>query len=235
MTHRPRFNDDQFNQRVEDLLQNLESNYKAFIPTMVFDGPSLYFHLEALKTSDWERKLEMIYAVLVSWGMHRMGPKGAKMVGYKTFTDSLKDHHDKINEASKWSISDVLNDLHKWDIIINLFETINVMETNTRIVGNSKVLAHLLPNLISPIDRTYTFVFLRGNTNFQAAHESWWFENITKKIFYPVAQDDKYKKFYGNLKNKSLWDNSPLKTIDNLIIGSILNKRNGIVPLIEES
>jgi hypothetical protein len=62
------------------------------IPGTVFSGPSLYFHEEAIKEARMflskqhvdlsQRHLELIYAVLPSWGMHRMG--GGKKKGQKT-------------------------------------------------------------------------------------------------------------------------------------------------------
>lgn len=46
-----------------------------------FLGPSLYFSQEALKAcqTDFlgERHIEMVYATLASWGMHRTGTGGA--------------------------------------------------------------------------------------------------------------------------------------------------------------
>ena len=46
-------------------------------PNESFEGPSLYFSMEALKScrKDFfgERHIEMVYATLVAWGMHRTG------------------------------------------------------------------------------------------------------------------------------------------------------------------
>ena len=48
--------------------------------TNLFVGPSLYFHQKALECYEKEflsdRHLEYVYATLVAWGMHRMGPGG---------------------------------------------------------------------------------------------------------------------------------------------------------------
>jgi hypothetical protein len=41
---------------------------------------SLMTTLEAARAQDFERFAEYLYAVLASWGMHRMGPGGSRMV-----------------------------------------------------------------------------------------------------------------------------------------------------------
>jgi len=39
---------------------------------------------------------------------------------------------------------------------------IKPMNTSVGLVGNSKVLAHIFPELLSPIDREYTMQFVNG-------------------------------------------------------------------------
>jgi hypothetical protein len=47
-----------------------------------FGGPSVYFHVQAIKQQEMgfmsDRHIEMIYATLASWGMHRMGDTRTK-------------------------------------------------------------------------------------------------------------------------------------------------------------
>ena len=57
-----------------------EGSYKGF---KSFGGPSVYFHQQCLRAAENEflssRHIEMLYATLVAWGMHRMGdPKVTK-------------------------------------------------------------------------------------------------------------------------------------------------------------
>ena len=61
-----------------------------------FGGPSVYFHIQAIKEQEInflsDRHIEMIYATLASWGMHRMGDPEetkAKMVEFDIFKQSL--------------------------------------------------------------------------------------------------------------------------------------------------
>lgn len=56
-----------------DLALNCETYHNDYYEGKKFSGPSLHFHRRALSTTPGEIKTEMVYAVLVSWGMHRMG------------------------------------------------------------------------------------------------------------------------------------------------------------------
>lgn len=56
----------------------------------------------------------------------------------------------EIDETEK---EEIKKDLR--DVFLNL----KVMESNARLVGNSKALHHLLPELVPPVDRQYTVKF----------------------------------------------------------------------------
>jgi hypothetical protein len=73
-----------FQDKVADILANAERYHLAYYQADTFRGPSLYFHHRALQTrnsEDFLAHLEYVYATLASWGMHRMGRGGSKMVG----------------------------------------------------------------------------------------------------------------------------------------------------------
>ena len=63
-----------------------------------FGGSSIYFHQECIKAgmNDYlsDRHIEMLYATLTAWGMHRMGDvkkTKAKLVEYSSFKKSILD------------------------------------------------------------------------------------------------------------------------------------------------
>jgi hypothetical protein len=75
---------------VADILANAQSYHDIYYKAQTFHGPSLYFHRRALESWDYpdlSRHLEYIYATLASWGMHRMGRGGAKMLDFETFRE----------------------------------------------------------------------------------------------------------------------------------------------------
>ena len=201
-----------WNERKDDLIEHMEEYHESFKNGNVFRGPSYHFHRRALD-SKGDEKIEMVYAVLVSWGMHRMGSGGAKMKDYDEFQKSLKPLISQIERikkivsekgATKQTFYDISNDLK------TIYDKVDVMESGVKIVGNSKVLAHYLPEILSPIDRQYTLNFLTGNVNRT---------NFNEKLKFR-------KKANQWLKDpKNIWDTSLPKIVDNLIIGKITQEK----------
>lgn len=68
----------------EDLIQNLRDYYERSLDILhEFGGPSVYFHTQCIREKKQsflsDRHIELIYATLTAWGMHRMGdPKKTK-------------------------------------------------------------------------------------------------------------------------------------------------------------
>jgi hypothetical protein len=99
------------------------------------------------------------------------------------------------------------------------------MASGTTIVGNSKVMHHMLPNVIPPIDREYTLWFLRGNTTIKNDLENEWLlmKEIISEFFIPIASDrafhSKARRWMARSEDYS-WDTSVFKVVDNLVIGS---------------
>jgi hypothetical protein len=141
-----------------------------------FGGPSVYFHTQAIEEQHRDfmsaRHIEMIYATLASWGMHRMGdPEDtkAKMVEYVDFERSLSSQRDflsryrdlRMDGCKEGEYRNCINEL------MGAYETLKVSISNATIVAHSKVLAHILPDLVPPIDRQYTVrFFTQDNKDF---------------------------------------------------------------------
>jgi hypothetical protein len=108
------------------------------------------------------------------------------------------------------------------------------MHSATSIVGNSKVTAHLLPNLVPRVDREYTlkFLFRRGQIANGIDLEWEKLRQILTGFFYPVAQSPVFQAKHNEWLSRTEpfeWDTSPLKTVDNLVIGlSKLERANEV-------
>ena len=215
-----------FSSQIRDILLNASKYHDAYYKSETFSGPSLYFHRQSIafiQSPDWEHYLEYIFATLSAWGMHRMGKGGSKMNDFDTFNKSVTSLKNEILEARDFSYTDL--NVNKWEIIEQIFCNIDVMASETSLVGNSKVMAHLLPNLIPPIDRRYTLKYLYNNTNIKNDLTKEWhrMECILTEFFYPLACDVNLKKkmaTWNSNQNEYPWDTSHLKIIDNLLIGS---------------
>ena len=207
------------------LLNALDEAHEAYHRSEPFGWPSLYFHLktlEAARAQNFERFAEYAYAMLAAWGMHRMGAGGSKMRKFEDFQASLLDIWPlalrlQVRTPSKLDAGD-------WSALKTIFCGIRCMATGTSLVGNSKVMAHLLPNLIPPVDRQYTLKFLFGHGRITNAVELEWttLRQVLIDFFYPVVCSPSFqakaKEWLADSK-WACWDTSELKIVDNLVVG----------------
>lgn len=216
-----------FETQQNDLLNALEQAHDAYHRSEPFGWPSVHFHLKALQAArvqDFERFAEYAYAMLVAWGMHRMGPKdkGAKMCRFEDFQASLCDIWPLALRLQSKRPTNLQKE--HWDAMKKIFCGIRCMASGTSLVGNSKVMAHLLPNLIPPVDRQYTLKFLFRHGSIKNAIELEWttLQQILTEFFYPIVSSqrfqDKAKEWLADSR-WALWDTSELKIVDNLVVG----------------
>jgi hypothetical protein len=108
--------------------------------------------------------LEYVYAVLPAWGMHRMGSQRAKVGDYAAIVAALRDRMAELEQLWPLDITNLDPDEARdaaaliWAVISNA----KVSTSQTQLVAGSKFLHHLLPDLVPPIDRQYTFSFFVG-------------------------------------------------------------------------
>ncbi|HEY3876692.1 MAG TPA: hypothetical protein VGM92_14540 [Candidatus Kapabacteria bacterium] len=214
-----------FEEKKARLLEKLDKAHKGYYEAATFGGPSLYFHsraLEAARSQDRDRFTEMSYAMLASWGMHHMGPKGSKMRDFKEFRSSIEKVWSQAMSLQEKTPSNL--GTKDWNKLKEIFYGIDCMKSGTKLVGNSKIMAHLIPKLIPPVDRHYTLRFLFGNTQITNGDNEWkMLEQMLKDFFYPFVEDPsfaaKVEKWSKQKKLDYKWDTSQLKIVDNLIIG----------------
>lgn len=90
----------------DELIRRLSYYYDLSLKVLKeFGGPSVYFHVQAIKEQGTnflsDRHIEMIYATLASWGMHRMGDPEetkAKMVEFDDFKHSISSQRDELKQ-----------------------------------------------------------------------------------------------------------------------------------------
>ena len=218
----------------KDNLNNISSNLKYFLDKTVnvgieFGGPSIYFHKKALLEQKnnflGNNHLNMIYAVMPSWGMHRMGTKGAKMVEYNIFKEEILKNKDEINELKNKNIKNVNID----NIAKLITEKIHVSKSNSFLVSSSKVLHHILPNIISPIDRNYSIRFMRknkddwGSSSMNINNEEAYALIFIKEMFEFINNNEKLmSKYIIEINENNIYDTnfntSLTKIFDNLIM-----------------
>lgn len=192
-----------------------------------FPNSSDYFHKKVIgiiRASDPHKDLfkdklflEFVYATLSSWGLDRMDGS-ARLVEFEVFRKSVLNNSPALETLLNYRMHD-LNEIGKTkvkDALSVLFDNLNVMVRKARLVGVSKALHHLLPDLVPPIDRKYTLDFFYGNTAYGEKDQKEKFLAIFDKF---CLISDKLGLNNEDLKER--WDTSVPKLIDNAIIGFV--------------
>ena len=219
--------------RINNLVDNFNNYLNIFSERNQLCGPSIYFHnrimgilrettLSSLQNQLWFS--EYIYAVLVSWGMHRMD-RGAQLKDFPVFHSVITNFIQNLIPISHLSITELTE--NNITSIINLFEENSVMHSIPKLAGNSKALHHILPNIIPPIDGNYTIKFFnlrnrrrgQGN-NAKMIDESNNFEFIIKKYQHIINTINWNEIHYNGEMNATR-----IKLVDNAIIGYRLEQK----------
>ena len=160
-----------------ELVRDISCYYAKSISVLrEFGGPSVYFHIQAInqQRNDFmsERHIEMIYATLASWGMHRMGDPDetkTKMTEFSAFKQSLITQRVALTSFRSVKMEDCsVNEYSTYiDGLKPIYMSFAVSISESTLVAHSKTLAHLLPDFVPPIDRQYTVrFFTQDNKNF---------------------------------------------------------------------
>jgi hypothetical protein len=222
-------------ERVEELIVGFAEYVTKFEANEAFPGPSLYFHLRAIERRrqhqtvrsllDDTQFLEYAYAVLPAWGMHRMGAQAAKVGDFNQITTALREETASLEQLWPQRIT-ILSQQEADKVAATAWEVIahiKVSTSQTQIVAGSKMLHHLLPDLIPPIDRQYTFRFFTGQmmvASDRAAFLSWFpqLANIGSRCQQPI-QDA--------IRRGGFMATGEAKIIDNAVMGYMQQRRLG--------
>jgi hypothetical protein len=104
-----------------------------------------------------------------------------------------------------------------WDVIA----CIKVSTSRTQLVAGSKMLHHVLPDLIPPIDRRYTFRFFTGQMTVPSDHAAFldWFPQLAaigKRCEHPI---------HNAIQRGGFMATGEAKVIDNAIMGYMQQQR----------
>lgn len=222
-----KFDKTEYNKLVADILSG---NVNTIVNVASFGGPSAHFHQRAIAECRAHflsnEHIEMVYATLVAWGMHRTGKGGAKMPMYSDFHNSIigvsqilqKYKNTRIESISASNIGQVIADLS--DICFGP-NAIKGSTTNSKFVSASKILAHILPNLVPPMDRQYTIRFFnkrKYNCSLSIKDEQQFFED-TMRCMWEFYQDSQILRTMQPFVQSSSACSLP-KLFDDLIIAT---------------
>ena len=167
-----------------------------------------------LQNNDFYR---LMHNTLEAWNMNQ---KGARLVPREDLKDSLLRHRNALLQLHPFKLDKLSRHEIERDVkepLWVVFNGLNVMNSRRRIVGVSKALHFLFPDLVMPIDGTYTMMFFYGynkysgdvktefRTFMEVFMENW---KIARKL--GLSQED---------VTGEGWNTSVPKLIDNAIIG----------------
>ncbi|MEA2074417.1 MAG: hypothetical protein U9O85_01580 [Euryarchaeota archaeon] len=226
----------------DDLIRRLKHYYDLSLAVLKeFGGPSVYFHVQSIKEQESnflsDRHIEMIYATLASWGMHRMGdPEDtkAKMVEFVDFKQSIVEQRRKLQEFVPMKMESCTQEQYEGYLekIKDIYCALRVSISDATIVAHSKTLAHILPHLIPPVDRQYTIrFFTQDNKQFFTKSGKYRLVNLPQGLDAQFADFKKYacwiKALFDRCNrqmftiDKNSFNTSYPKIMDNLIMAFV--------------
>lgn len=162
--------------------------------------------------------ISLAYDTLREWNMDQ---RGAKLVPLSGFRTSILSHVQSIAQLKRYRL-ELLTDSEAAKVLSeleSLFVGLSVMATQARIVGVSKTLHFLLPNLVMPIDRRniLSLLYLSNEYSSDPRRE---FRTFTEIFQDYRALCHKLALSAGDVDRVG-WNTSIPKMIDNAVIGFV--------------
>jgi hypothetical protein len=244
-----RFINTGFRRKVDvDSILELELTFGDFVAHFnemeLFDGPSSYFHgktmrlleehqciiADAIEDNDY---VEALYATLATWGLHRVGNGANEMIDRDQFVQLLEQLEPLVRPFEDLHLAELAPDLSETsrvkadevaDQLWAIIETIQIANNNARLVAGTKLLHHLLPNLVPPMDRRYTLNFFYDNNNLNGrTSERSAFKQLFRSFFVIAYLCQEEIEGIREGGNAFRMNTSFTKVLDNAIVGAFPN------------
>jgi hypothetical protein len=172
--------------------------------------------VKLIRNDDFCRKL---YSTLEAWDMDK---RGAKSNEFEIVKESIQQHEPYLIDLYKHKLDSInsLEDKNGQKIIRDLefvFCHLEIMKSRRRIVGVSKAMHFLLPDLVMPIDSTYTMPYFYGTNKYNEKAEKEFQTYLD--IFTRTHRITNNLKLTNSDVKAGEWNTSIPKLIDNAIIG----------------
>jgi hypothetical protein len=158
-----------------------------------------------------DRFLSSLRSTLEMWGL---GTRGSTLAALPDFIGSIRSIRAQIEVLDEWTIDHQPDDFP--ERIWNVIKALEVVGKKAKIVAGTKLLRHLLPDLVVPMDRMWTGTF------FQLHAPEWQDLSGQRRLLLRC-----YEQFTtiaktvdpGKYADGSGWRTSRTKIIDNALIG----------------
>jgi hypothetical protein len=217
--------------RVQELIKNFDKYLEIYAKRGPFGKPGqLDYHrrtielrrnagsaINAINNDDF---LWSLYETLRFWGMDSQNAHRAPFLKFK---DELRLKAALISAFDGMRIDDPQLDIPKKSS--DLWQIMNSLEINlnqTKLVACSKILHHILPDFVVPIDRTYTGAFFeKYESAFQNTQDNTFV--FAMGNFATIARATNPIRFVGKG-----WNTCQTKIIDNAIVGLLMARQYNI-------
>jgi hypothetical protein len=173
-----------------------------------------------------------IYETLDQWDMNK---RGARMVQFDIFADSVRFFKSSLIKLNEYKLHENIEAEFSaiCKVLEKVFPNLKVMESKRRIVGVSKALHFLLPDLIMPIDSKYTMEAFYGYNKYSniAKNEFRTFKDIFERTLEIASLLELRPSDVDGVQ----WKTSVPKLIDNAIIGLLNCPKDEVVALIRNN
>jgi hypothetical protein len=220
------------NHRVDSNVQLLIRDFPEWLRAFKKDYPfrkpeQLKFHVRTIKKRrefgsvqralDDDEFLGALYETLKAWGI---GARASVIKEFPDFAASLRSKSNAIAALETLCIDQENLDTNTVaSQIWALIDSLNIVENKTTLVPGSKLLHHLLPDLIVPIDREYTQKFFRwGNPKFQNRQEECFRQAFA--TFIKITREVNPNQYVADG-----WCSSQTKVLDNAVVGFMVTEK----------
>jgi hypothetical protein len=204
--------------KIDEILVKIESQLLGFSNTYG-SGPDLYFYRKIfnlrVNCPDIESFLkneyncEILYACLTSWNMNSRGAKMKYFDGFRQNLINCIEDFKKLENIDRQNNPNV-NELLR--LLTVTYQNLDLMQTNSKLVSNSKLLHYLFPNTLMPIDRENTLVYLFGE-NARSYESMKRYRDIIEFSYKVINRKDNWANY-----RDTRWNTTPPKMVDNAII-----------------
>jgi hypothetical protein len=222
---------ERMDQGVGELISGFEGYVKVFSESERFTGPSGYFHRKTLALRNQHRDISSLlkddlffdglYATLTAWGMHRMGPGNTRLRDLDEIRESIRGQANSLQALATLDITNIPDFARSTVVerVWSILSSLRVSLAEAQIVANSKAVHHLLPALVPPMDRNYTYEFFYGRKGLSIDERDAFAEIFMRLLKVAAARSDIIRRLLDNA-----WNSSTAKVVDNAVVGYLIAK-----------
>ncbi len=161
----------------------------------------------------------------------KMDERRARLVPYSQFESSVVSQKLRLHDLNRYKLEELTSDEMLFSGLFPefgvLFGQLNVMASGPKLVGVSKALHFMLPNLVMPVDGEIVLRFCYGSRYVPASLDAQ-FERF-KEVFQRYRDLTRHLGLKVSNADGNWWNISVPKRIDNAIAGFWIGVQKGIL------